>query len=173
DLSALERGEKTWVNEPVDVTKVLQRAALVCDPLAKSSGIKIRSLAITDAPFADANGDRLCQVFINLISNAIKYNDSKDPYVELSMKRVGKRLQIEFQDNGPGIALKDRKRVFNKFSRGHRGVSNAQTGSGLGLAISSQIVGHMNGKLDLVRGNGEGACFRVTLNLAPSPESSD
>ncbi|MCZ4273558.1 ATP-binding protein [Maritalea porphyrae] len=173
DLSALERGEKTWVNEPVDVTKVLQRAALVCDPLAKSSGIKMRSLAIADAPFADANGDRLCQVFINLISNAIKYNDSQNPYVELSMKRVGKRLQIEFQDNGPGIALKDRKRVFNKFSRGHRGVSNAQTGSGLGLAISSQIVGHMNGKLDLVRGNGEGACFRVTLNLVPSPEISD
>ena len=108
--------EKTWVNEPVDVTKVLQRAALVCDPLAKSSGIKIRSLAITDAPFADANGDRLCQVFINLISNAIKYNDSKDPYVELSMKRVGKRLQIEFQDNGPGIALKDRKRVGLSYS---------------------------------------------------------
>jgi len=115
----------------------------------------------------------LCQVFINLISNAVKYNDSEAPFVLVSMKRSGKRLQIEFQDNGPGIALKDRKRVFNKFSRGHRGVSDAQTGSGLGLAISSQIVGHMNGKLDLVRGNSEGACFRVTVPLAQANKAAE
>jgi len=173
DLSALERGEKTWANEPVDVTKVLQRAALVCEPLAKSSGIDVHLAKMEDAPLVNANADRLCQVFINLISNAVKYNDSEAPFVLVSMKRSGKRLQIEFQDNGPGIALKDRKRVFNKFSRGHRGVSDAQTGSGLGLAISSQIVGHMNGKLDLVRGNSEGACFRVTVPLAQANKAAE
>jgi len=173
DLSALERGEKTWENEEVEVLKVLNRAALVCEPLAKSSGIDIRMGAVLDNAVVEANGDRLCQVFINLISNSVKYNDSEDPYVAVSMRRVGKRLQIEFQDNGPGIAPKDRKRVFNKFSRGHRGVSNAQTGSGLGLAISSQIVSHMSGKIDLVRGTGEGACFRVTLPLATVAKAAE
>ncbi|MFT6658948.1 ATP-binding protein [Maritalea sp.] len=173
DLSALERGEKTWANAPVDVTKILHRAASVCEPLAKSSGIEIRIGTEIDPPIVDANGDRLCQVFINLISNAVKYNDSDDPYVEVSMKPMGKRLVVEFQDNGPGIAPKERKRVFTKFTRGHRGVSNAQTGSGLGLAISSQIVSHMNGKLDLVRGSGEGACFRVSLPLSQGTKAAE
>jgi signal transduction histidine kinase len=164
DLSALERGEKIWDNEPVDIAKVLQRAALVCEPLAKSSKLDIRLTHLLPNCIVEANGDRLCQVFINLISNAIKYNDHEAPYVEVAMKKIGKRLYISFQDNGPGIAAKDRKRVFNKFSRGHRG-ANRQTGSGLGLAISSQIVQNFDGKLDLVKGTGEGACFRVSLPL--------
>ena len=166
DLSALERGEKTWENSAVDVVSVLKRAALVCDPLAKSSGIEILLNDLPEKLLVEANSDRLCQVFINLISNAVKYNNSPNAFVAVSVKTVGKRVAVEFQDNGPGIAPKDRKRVFNKFSRGHRGVSKDQTGSGLGLAISSQIVSHMNGKLDLVKGTGEGACFKVSLPTA-------
>jgi signal transduction histidine kinase len=72
---------------------------------------------------------------------------------------------IEFQDNGPGIAAKDRRRVFEKFARGQRGASSGQTGSGLGLAISSQIIARMKGKIDLVKVADDGACFRVSLPL--------
>ena len=173
DLSALERGEKIWESELVDVAKIVQRAALVCEPLAKSSKLDIRLETLMPEMTVYANGDRLCQVFINLISNAIKYNDSTDPHVVIAMKRVGKRLHISFQDNGPGIAAKDRKRVFNKFSRGHRDISHNQTGSGLGLAISSQIVQHFDGKLELTRGSKAGACFRVTLPLAHEAKAAE
>ena len=94
DLSALERGEKIWESELVDVAKIVQRAALVCEPLAKSSKLDIRLETLMPEMTVYANGDRLCQVFINLISNAIKYNDSADPHVVIAMKRVGKRLHI-------------------------------------------------------------------------------
>ncbi len=87
------------------------------------------------------------------------------PFVEVRFSKSGKRLLIDFQDNGPGIAAKDRRRVFEKFARGQRGATSGQTGSGLGLAISSQIIARLQGKIELVKGEGDGACFRVSLPL--------
>lgn len=168
DLSALERGEESWENVAVDVERVINRAALVCEPLAKASGVELRMGDMAGKQVVQANSDRLCQVFINIISNAAKYNTNDNAFVEISTKRVGRRLIVEFQDNGPGIAKNDRKRVFFKFARGSRNVATNQSGSGLGLAISTQIIAHMNGKLELVRGDGKGACFRVTIPLSQS-----
>jgi len=69
---------------------------------------------------------------------------------------------VEIADNGPGIAKRERKLIFEKFWRGPGGVAD-QGGAGLGLAISRQIVARMNGSLDLVQGSLPGACFRIRL----------
>ena len=115
----------------------------------------------------EGDADRLCQVFINLISNAVKYNDSDAPVIRVTSSVKGGSYVADIADNGPGIAKGERKLIFEKFARGQRGAAD-QSGAGLGLAISRQIVTRMNGSLDLVQGSLPGACFRVRLAVLKS-----
>src|SRR5690606_23950283 len=109
--------------------------------------------------------DRLCQVFINLISNAVKYNDADTPIVRVSSSVRAGHYLVEVADNGPGVRKSESKFIFEKFWRGVSG-SGDQGGAGLGLAISRQIIARMNGVLELVQGPLPGACFRVRLPVA-------
>lgn len=162
DLSALERGERNWQNIPVDAEAALDRAVAVCDALLRQKGMRVEFGARARATMVEGDGDRLCQVFINLISNAIKYNNAADPVVKITSAVRGGHFVVEVSDNGPGISKSNRKMIFEKFWRGVEGAGD-QGGAGLGLAISRQIVVRMNGTLELVQGTLPGACFRVRL----------
>ncbi|HEY9011560.1 MAG TPA: ATP-binding protein, partial [Devosia sp.] len=161
DLSALERGERGWENRPIDPEAALERAIEVCRGLARQRNMRLeigqRSRAVT----VSGDSDRLCQVLINLISNAIKYNEAEMPMVEIRSGVRGRFYAVDVEDNGRGISREDRKLIFEKFSRGSQ--AGAEPGAGLGLAISRQIVERMGGTLELVPGSGSGACFRVKL----------
>ncbi len=162
DLSALERGERTWENVPVDAEAALDRALTVCEALLRQRGVKVELGERAPPTMVEGDADRLCQVFINLISNAVKYNDSDAPVIRVTSWVKGGSYVADIADNGPGIAKGERKLIFEKFARGQRGAAD-QSGAGLGLAISRQIVTRMNGSLDLVQGSLPGACFRVRL----------
>jgi Na+/proline symporter/nitrogen-specific signal transduction histidine kinase len=165
DLSALERGERGWDNRPVDAEAALDRAIEVCTALARQRNMQVVIGTRARRALVAGEADRLCQVLINLVSNAIKYNDSPEPMVEVRSSAARRRYIIEIADNGPGIAKGDRKRIFDKFARGEQGAVATPPGAGLGLAISREIIARMNGRLELVAGAGRGACFRVTLPL--------
>ena len=169
DLSALERGERPWDNVRFDAEAALDRAIEVCSPLAAR-----RSMQIVIGPRAshapvDGDADRLCQVLINLIVNAIKYNDADTPSVEVRSELADDNLVIEVTDNGPGIDPEDSEAIFEMFTRGERGRTDSTPGAGLGLAISRKIIARMNGTLELAPRKGQGASFRVTLPLAVKP----
>jgi Na+/proline symporter/nitrogen-specific signal transduction histidine kinase len=167
DLSALERGERTWENVPVDAEAALDRALTVCGALLQQRGVKVELGERALPTMVDGDADRLCQVFINLISNAVKYNDSDAPVMRVTSQVRAGSFVVDIADNGPGIAKGERKLIFEKFARGQRGAAD-QSGAGLGLAISRQIVTRMNGSLDLVQGPLPGACFRVRLAVLKS-----
>ena len=161
DLSTLERGETLWRNEPVEVSAALRRAIDVCTPLTNRHNLEVRQKSTAENIWVVANGDRICQVFINLISNAAKYNDAKQPFVEIDARIEGEELLVDFSDNGPGIAAGDREIIFDKFSRGKRDPESSHSGSGLGLAISLEILAKMGGSLKLLSRSGRGARFQV------------
>lgn len=170
DLNALERGENLWANGPMDPNGAIARAMQVCTPITNQHNVEVKLGAHSRNVQVNANFDRVCQVFINLISNAAKYNDASNPTVSITSKihrdkKRGNYLTIDFKDNGPGISSADSKTIFNKFWRGTRNPDTAQSGSGLGLAISRQIMSKMNGSLELVEDNKQGALFRVILPL--------
>ena len=165
DLSALERGERTWQNAPVDAEDALNRALSVCDALLRQKGMRVELGARAHTTMVEGDADRLCQVFINLISNAVKYNDVDNPVVRVTSSVRAGNYVVEVSDNGPGIGKAERKMIFEKFWRGVSG-SGDQGGAGLGLAISRQIIARMNGVLELVPGAMPGACFRVRLPVA-------
>jgi len=162
DLSALERGERTWENVPVDAEAALARALTVCEALLRRHGVKVEMGERAPPTMVEGDADRLCQVFINLISNAVKYNDSDAPVIRVSSSVKAGNFVVDIADNGPGIAKGERKLIFEKFARGQRGAAD-QSGAGLGLAISRQIITRMSGSLDLAQGPLPGACFRVRL----------
>lgn len=162
DLSALERGERSWENVPVDAEAALDRALTVCEALLRQRGVRVEQGERALPTMVVGDADRLCQVFINLISNAVKYNDSDQPVMRVTSSVKAGSFVVDIADNGPGIARGERKLIFEKFARGQRGAAD-QSGAGLGLAISRQIVTRMNGALDLVPGPLPGACFRVRL----------
>src|SRR5690554_2626236 len=162
DLSALERGERSWQNVPVDAEEALDRALLVCDALLQQKGMSVEVGERAHVTMVEGDADRLCQVFINIISNAVKYNDADAPLLRISSAVRAGSYVVEIADNGPGIAKRERKLIFEKFWRGPGAVAD-HGGAGLGLAISRQIIARMNGTLELVQGTLRGACFRVRL----------
>ena len=164
DLNALERGEKRWQNGPTPAEAVLDRAIDVCRPMAEQRGLRICAGPRASEVTVNGDPDRLAQVFINLIANAIKYNVSPDPLVEITSSVGNGHYRVEVSDNGPGIAPADRQRIFEKFSRGGAVTGSIEGGSGLGLTISRQIIMRMDGTLELVAAD-KGARFAVTLPL--------
>lgn len=164
DLSALERGERPWDNAPFDAEAALDRALTVCEALFRQRNVAVTFGDRARTTMVEGDADRLCQVLINLISNAVKYNQSEAPEMMVSTSvRAGKYV-VDVADNGPGIAKGERKLIFEKFSRGQQ--ASGQSGAGLGLAIARQIVARMNGTLELVPGPLSGACFRIKLPVA-------
>ncbi|MBX3531324.1 MAG: sodium:solute symporter [Rhizobiaceae bacterium] len=163
DLSALERGERVWESRPIDAEASLDQALRVCDALARQNGTQIRPHPRVAAATVLADPDRLGQVFINLISNAIKHNSAASPVVTVRSRISGERYVVEVADNGAGVPEQERSRIFDKFYRGSLGEATSKAGAGLGLPISREIVTRLNGSLEFVPGTSEGACFRVTL----------
>ncbi len=106
--------------------------------------------------FADT--DRLVQVFINLISNARKYCDAERPVLRIEVKQRGGKVQVDFIDNGSGIAKGSQAIIFEKFAR--LTDTSRAGGAGLGLAICREIMANLGGSIDYVPGQG-GAAFRV------------
>lgn len=128
--------------------------------MENASNLKIK----TDIQSAECLGDgpRLKIIFSNLISNAIKYQkrQSRDN-AELEIRIVPKKeaIEISFSDNGEGISAENQKKVFEMFYR----ASENSHGSGLGLYIVKEVVGKLNGKIDLVSRPGRGTRFTVYL----------
>ena len=166
DLSALERGERPWDTVRVDAEAALDRALEVCAPLAQRRNMQIVVASRAGRAIVEGDADRLCQVLINLIVNAIKYNDADTPVVEVRSEVIDRNFIVEVADNGPGIAAAEAEAIFDMFTRGERGRSDSAPGAGLGLAISRKIIGRMSGALELVPRSSRGACFRVTLPAA-------
>lgn len=175
DLSALEHGERNWESVPVDPEEVLEQAIAVCEALAKKRFVLIENGARVDGCLVLADTGRLSQVFINIIANAISHNDSENPVVHISSRVSMGEYLVEISDNGPGIPVQYHAKIFDKFVRADPGTMRDSQGLGLGLNISHQIVGKLNGRLELTKGALPGVCFRIVLpvwqktELAPTP----
>ena len=109
-----------------------------------------------------ADQDRLQQVLINLVDNAIKY--SADP-VEIQLETREDQAIIHICDRGIGIALAHQQRVFERFYRSDDPSTRSRDGTGLGLAIAKSLVEGMNGKISLMSKPNEGSIFTISLPL--------
>jgi chemotaxis family two-component system sensor kinase Cph1 len=122
-------------------------------------------------PLPRVRADRLrtMEVFQNLLSNALKYNDRPNPRIEITSASVNGITEFQVVDDGIGIPAADRERVFNVFERLH-GTNEYGGGSGMGLAIVKRVVERHGGKISVSEKLGGGSEFRFTL--APPKDSA-
>ena len=119
--------------------------------------------------WVQANGDRLHQVLLNVLSNAVKYNDAHNPEIRIATYRDDDHVLIDISDNGSGVSRDDAAMIFEKFSRGDK--SERGAGAGLGLPISRAIMRAMGGDLTIEFNEGEDSVsfFRIHLSGAQFP----
>jgi signal transduction histidine kinase len=173
NLEKIESGTMSWAMTHCDLRQIIRRAAAVLTPSAADKDIALK-LHIPEAQSVWADPDRIQEVITNLIGNGIKFC-SHGGYIEVRMRRVsvsgpnrlpGRYVRIEVIDDGPGIRIEERDRVFEKFYQGTRTDPDG-SGSGLGLAISREIVLHHGGEIWLNSILGRGSSFYFTLPLPP------
>jgi len=169
DIARIEAGRLSLSPEPVSAREVVQESLDLVGPLAAEMGIHLDVLA-TAVPERNilADRQRIKQVLLNLLANAIKYN-RKGGRVTLSCAEPeAGRLRIEVSDTGPGISPDKMARLFTPFERlGAEGTSIQ--GTGLGLALSKRLVEAMGGTLDVESAVAKGSTFWVEFSTAENP----
>jgi signal transduction histidine kinase/CheY-like chemotaxis protein len=163
DISRIEAGHLSILVEPVAIHSVVNDAADLIRPLAKS--YKIDVTTDTDSTkhlYVGADRQRLRQVLINLMSNAVKYNSFGGTVKIVASQRGGDRVRIAVTDNGRGIPPEKMARLFTPFDRleaNERGIE----GTGLGLALSRQLAESMGATLSVQSEVGVGSTFSIEL----------
>ena len=142
------------------------------DVLAQAKGLELTSHITDDVP-ATLPGDqqRLHQILINLIGNAIKFTDEGSVRVRVCRSNAT-QWALQVSDTGCGIPLEAQSYIFDPFQQVDGSATREHTGSGLGLSIVRQLAALMGGEITLTSKVGEGSTFTVTLPLVPIQEES-
>ncbi|MBE6758038.1 MAG: HAMP domain-containing protein [Ruminococcaceae bacterium] len=160
DFSRMQGGRMKLNFDRVDVLAELQEAVFLFRDRARRAGVTLQYVESADLPPITADRDRLKQVFINVIDNAIKYSDTGGR-VRIEAASMHDYVQVVISDNGIGIAPEDLPNVKSKFYKADK----TRPGSGIGLALADEIVRRHGGWLDIDSTKGVGTTVSVMLPL--------
>jgi two-component system, OmpR family, sensor histidine kinase CiaH len=170
-LARSDAGGLELMTAPVDIRSVAAEVVRRTTPLANSHGIALGLHAAADEAVVDADPDRLQQVLLILLDNAIKHTPSGGR-VDVSVRRHGQQASIEVGDTGSGISPEHLPRIFDRFYRADKARARAQGGTGLGLAIARMLVDAHHGHLSLTSTLGVGTQVTMTLPLEAQRQAS-
>ncbi|MEC7983852.1 MAG: HAMP domain-containing sensor histidine kinase [Myxococcota bacterium] len=164
DISKMEAGKLDWNIQSHEIDAVVQQA------LAASSGLFSRKPSVSliedhrsPMPTLMIDADRIIQVLLNLISNAVKF--TAEGSVTVRSEIVDEHFQMSVVDQGVGIAEGNLSKVFEKYKQVGEQSEDMQKGTGLGLPISKEIIEYHNGKIWVESTLGEGSTFFFTLPI--------
>lgn len=163
DMAKIEAGHAEWHTTAVDMRALVEQAAGSMAELMRERGITLSLQLPEKVASLQADADRITQVVLNLLSNAAKYAPQDGGRVRLSLQESADGVEVQVQDNGPGVPPEQRERVFEKFRQVSGDDHYRPGGTGLGLPISRQIVERFGGRLWLEAAPGGGARFSFFL----------
>ena len=173
DLAKMEAGKGEWHMIDIAPRAVLEEAMAATKGLfRKHDNVQLKTALDADLPIVHVDPDRLTQVVVNLISNAVKFSDRKDGWVCLEARRENGGLRVNVRDNGIGIDRKDHKKIFERFQQAGSTLTDKPTGTGLGLPICREILKHFNGEIWLESDLGKGATFSFSIPAAGTYDAS-
>ncbi|TNF89219.1 MAG: hybrid sensor histidine kinase/response regulator, partial [Gammaproteobacteria bacterium] len=163
DLSRIEAGDVKVSLEPVSLRHVLADSVHWVMPLAKNRDISINfDQAVFDGLNVMADNIRMKQVFLNLLTNAVKYNEAGGKVDVILEKKGGSDISIGVRDTGNGISSEKLEELFQPFNRLGAEFSTIE-GTGIGLVITRQLLDLMQGELEIDSDPGVGSTFWVKL----------
>lgn len=165
-ISSMEGKGRRLNFSKIDLRRILER---VVENLDNSGAEKRAIFEINwpdDAIYADADDDRVEQVYWNLLTNAIRHGETSTLRVQINARRDGGAIEIAIADNGAGIPLEDQAHIFERFYRVHKHRTRDSGGTGLGLSIVKNIILAHGGEISLRSTPGHGATFIVRLPIS-------
>jgi Na+/proline symporter/nitrogen-specific signal transduction histidine kinase len=167
DLAKMEAGRTDWQIGKHCPGPIFEQALAATSGLfAKAPHIRLEVDISRDLPAVSVDPDRLVQVIVNLVSNAVKFCDKASGVVRFRAWREDGCVRVDVTDNGIGIAPENLGRIFERFQQAGNTLTEKPQGTGLGLPISRQILDRFGGDLWVVSELGKGATFSFRLPLA-------
>ena len=167
DLSKVEAGRMELDRTAIAIAEVVDDSLLLVRERAAQRGIRLASEVPPDVPAVHADRLRLRQVIVNLLSNAVKFSPAGGS-VRVRVRPVAREVEVAVSDEGPGVAIEDRERIFESFQQGSRGRVHEE-GTGLGLTLCRRIVDLHGGRMWLHSEVGAGSTFGFAIPFAASP----
>jgi len=159
-LSEIESMDREPESQAVDLQSVVEEVFDILDQKASDKKLKLNT-TFEQRFTIMANRDRIKQMCINLVDNAIKYTERGE--VSVNVSSYGSWIRIHVRDTGIGFAEIHKDRLFERFYRADKGRSRSQGGTGLGLSIVKHIVLLYRGKISVESAPGEGTTFEILL----------
>lgn len=174
DLSKIEAGKMELKREPISIEKIINESIESFAAWAKTKSIKIEKIIQDGTLEVNVDRDRINQVLVNLIGNAIKFTPPNGKItVEAILRKENEEIEVSVQDTGIGISKEELPKIFDKFYQSARGASHEISGTGIGLSIAKEIIELHGGKIWAESDEGQGAKFIFTLPLKNKSKNSE
>lgn len=160
DVSRIESGRLQMRKDMISLGALIEHVMEKIKNISESHSIEVEFKSETEDIFADS--DRIEQVLVNLIGNAVKYSP-EGGCVKISLDETEEEIRVSVADEGIGIPPEHKDRVFDRFHRVDNSASRSIGGTGLGLYVSRLIVEAHGGRMWFDSKEGEGSCFFFTL----------
>jgi two-component system, OmpR family, phosphate regulon sensor histidine kinase PhoR len=165
DLSDIELGKVSLSLQPLPLDEVVESVVAMMRPRAESGGVALRVELPVGLPAVRVDDDRLTQILVNLVDNAVKYTE-RGGTVSISAREAGDgMLEVAVADTGIGIPAPDLPRITERFYRVDKARSRELGGTGLGLAIVKHLVMAHGGELKIESEVGKGTTVRFTVPI--------
>ena len=161
DIAKIESGQFSLNLGEYTMENVVETVRAATEALAETKKLGLKTEVAKSLPIGMGDEQRLTQVLLNLVGNAIKFTDKGE--VRISAIAVNSQFAVSVSDTGPGIPLEEQKRIFEQFHQIDSSNTKAKGGTGLGLAIAKQIVEMHGGRIWVELIVGKSSTFRLEL----------
>ena len=168
DFSRIQDNRLTLQMDTIDIIAELTETVLIYQERARFLGITLNYYEPEMVPFVYGDKNRLRQVFINIVDNAIKYSDKGDT-VSVEAYEQNNEICISVSDTGMGISKEDLPKIKTKFFK----ANHTRRGSGIGLAVADEIISRHNGTLTINSEEGIGTTVMITLPCIEQNKKTD
>ena len=163
DLSKIEAGQLTLSINDYSLKQVVQSVFVAVESLATTKRLALKIELPAALPPGRGDEQRITQVLLNLVGNAIKFTETGEVAIAASAENGA--FTVAVRDTGPGIGVADQARIFEEFQQADNSTTRSKGGTGLGLAISKRIVEMHGGRIWVESEQGQGSTFAFTLPI--------
>jgi signal transduction histidine kinase len=163
DIAKIESGQFSLNLGEFALENVVETVRAATEALAETKKLGLKTEVAKRLPIGVGDEQRLTQVLLNLVGNAIKFTDQGE--VRISARAVNSHFSVSVSDTGPGIPVAEQQRIFEQFHQVDSSNTKAKGGTGLGLAIAKQIVEMHGGRIWVESTLGQGATFQMELPI--------